>query len=282
MRDPLRSIAGLLILPTYEYPDLLITAFCDDVHFVGDPASAADAYKRWAFLYARVLQGELRDDKGVAYSPTLDAQTLYSLGLPSSMPVNGEGSSTDEIGVRVLGAPIGNLNFKQKFCSDIISKIETDVNVIGRMPSCQSQHLLATKSVIHRINHLLRCIPGGEIELFGVLGQRYDSAILSVLRRITRCEELPELARRIAQLPLSEGGLDYRSWSTVADVAFVASYVNSAQNFPILFPGRPYLALNAPDLRRTLLEDTGPRRLSQYATFAVRAANRLLHRCPGL
>ena len=276
------AIHPLLVQMQEEYPELLVVAFCDDVHFVGDPAKAAEAYKRWAYLYSRVLQGELRDDKGIAYSPTLDAELLYRLGLPVSMPVNNEGAVTDEIGVRVLGAPVGNLSFKQKICSDIISKIESDMNVIGRMPSLQSQHLLTTKSVIHRINHLLRCIPGGEFDLYGVLGERYDSAILSVVRRITRCRELPELARCIAQLPLSEGGLGYRSWSSVADVAFVASYVNSAYNFPILFPSRPYLAQSVPDLRRILSENIGSQSLSQHASFAVRAVNRLIHRCPGI
>ena len=103
-----------------------------------------------------------------------------------------------------------------------------------------------------------------------------------MVRRITRSEELPELARLLAQLPLSEGGLGYRSWSTVADVAFVASYVNSAHNFPLLFPNRPYLAQSVPDLRCILLGETDSQGISQYASFAVRAVNRLLHRCPGI
>ena len=54
-----------------EFPDLFILAYCDDVHIIGPPELAVKAYKRWSFLYGCELQGELRDDKGVAFSPSV-------------------------------------------------------------------------------------------------------------------------------------------------------------------------------------------------------------------
>ena len=40
------AIQPLILQLRKEFPDLLILAFCDDVHFVGDPAQASQAYKR--------------------------------------------------------------------------------------------------------------------------------------------------------------------------------------------------------------------------------------------
>ena len=266
------AIHGLLLQMQHEFPDLLILAFCDDVHFVGDPSRAVAAYKRWAYLYASDLQGELRDDKGIVFSPTLTAEQLHAVGLPSSMPVNSTGVLKNDGGVRLLGAPIGNISFKRIFSKDIVASVISDMDMIGRMPSFQSQHLITTKSVVHKIVHLLRCIPGGEIDMFGDIGAEFDLAILSVLKRITRNTDITGLPRSIAQLPMSEGGLGYRLWTTVADAAFVSSYVNSSEMFPKLFPNRPYLSAMVPDLRRACdSEDT----LSEYSSFAVRAFKRL-------
>jgi hypothetical protein len=58
-----------------EFPDLFILAYCDDVHIIGPPELAVKAYKRWAFLYGSELQGELRDDKGVVFSPSVPEAT---------------------------------------------------------------------------------------------------------------------------------------------------------------------------------------------------------------
>jgi hypothetical protein len=69
------AIQPLILQLCQEFPDLLILAFCDDVHFVGDPNQASEAYKRYKFLYSSVLQGELRDDKGTIYSPTWKPMT---------------------------------------------------------------------------------------------------------------------------------------------------------------------------------------------------------------
>jgi hypothetical protein len=87
-----------------EFPELLILAFCDDVHFVGDSIKAVQAYKRYKFLYSEVLQGELRDDKGCAYSPNLNTSGLKAALLPPEMRVTNDG-------VRILGAPVGTPAF---------------------------------------------------------------------------------------------------------------------------------------------------------------------------
>lgn len=57
------SIHGPLSKLQAEFKDLLIIAYCDDVHIVGDPATVIKAYRRWAYLYGAELQGEMRHGK---------------------------------------------------------------------------------------------------------------------------------------------------------------------------------------------------------------------------
>ena len=247
-----------------EFPDLLIIAYCDDVHIVGDPARAITAYHRWSYLYGSTLQGELRNDKGIAFAPNpnLDAPLLHSLGLPPDMKLT-------HAGLRVLGAPIGHMSFQATFASTTVDSILTDLSVLGLMPSLQSQHLLATKSVAHRINHLLRNIPGGETDLFGALSQRYDDALLLIPKRISRQISLSPLARLLCALPQNLGGLGYRTWEHTSDAAFLASYVHISQSFPSLFP---QYATHYPSVLSLSPSSTG---ISTQAYFAFRAYKRL-------
>jgi hypothetical protein len=96
-----------------EFPDLLVIAYCDDVHLVGEPSRVLEAYRRWAYLYSKDLQGELRSDKSFVYapSPNLTKEALLKLGFPADMKFSQDGT-------RVLGAPIGNDSFKAQFASN--------------------------------------------------------------------------------------------------------------------------------------------------------------------
>ena len=180
-----------------EFPDLLIVAYCDDVHIIGPPDRAIEAYERWAYMYVNELQGELRDDKGVTYSPVVSEAHLRQLGLPASMPVTSSG-------VRILGAPVGTVEFCQTFATEVLSEITKDFDVLGRMPSLQAQLLVATKSVVHRVNHLLRNIPGGEVSLFGDIAASYDSSVLSVIHRVAGTPTLPISPGAFVNYPLAK------------------------------------------------------------------------------
>jgi hypothetical protein len=124
-------------------------------------------------------------------------------------------------GVRILGAPVGSHAFCESFSHDIVTSIIKDVEILARVPSLQAQHLIATKSIQHRVNHLLRNVPGGEVDLFKKIAAKYDSSILNTVNWITRRPSLPKLAHQIATLPLGYGGLGYRTWSATADSAFL-------------------------------------------------------------
>jgi hypothetical protein len=110
-------------------------------------------------------------------------------------------------GTRILGAPIGSVQFQADFARCRVAEICSDLNTINLMPSLQMQNCLAAGSTVHRINHLLRNIPGGEIPLFGPVAAIYDNAILDVPRRLAGRPSIPSFAMALASLPGRLGGL---------------------------------------------------------------------------
>ena len=252
-----------------EFKDLLILAYCDDVHIIGNPTRAIKAYHRWAYLYGAVLQGEMRHDKGLTYSPTVPISALQKLGLPKDMKVSADGT-------RILGAPVGSDSFKVTFASKVVTSILDDLDALAYMPSLQAQHLIATKSLVHRLNHLLRSIPGGEL-LFYQISARYDEAIFAIPQRICHsAASLPPHARILTCLPLNRGGLGYRTWSSTCDDAFLASYSYISTAFKSLFPS---LARLFPNVLTLPIPTIAP---SRHAAFAHRAFIRLRAHTPSI
>jgi hypothetical protein len=245
-------------------------AYCDDVHIVGPPELAIPAYRRWAQLYSQALQGELRDEKGKVYAPNVPEHVLNDLGLPTSAP----GSTTQpgempytQAGLRILGAPVGSPEFCLKFSEELVDAVSAELGILGRMPSLQSQHTIATKSSVHRITHLLRTIPGGELDMYGPLAAAYDAAVLAVPARICRRVSLPQTAARIAQQPLGSGGLGYRTWKSTADTAFLAAYVHASIQIPALFPQLGHMF---PDVRTFIRTAPGQSGLTNPSSTFLR------------
>ena len=283
------AIHPLLLKLQGEFPDLLILAYyCDDVHIVGPPELAIPAYRRWAQLYSQALQGELRDEKGKAYAPNVPEHVLNELGLPTFAP----GSTTQpgempytQAGLRILGAPVGSPEFCLKFSEELVDAVSAELGILGRMPSLQSQHTIATKSSVHRITHLLRTIPGGELDMYGPLAAAYDAAVLAVPARICKNVSLPQTAARIAQQPLGSGGLGYRTWKSIADTAFLAAYVHASIQIPALFPQLGHMFPDVRTLIRTAPSRTSlttPAAPSSVSHFAARAAARLIAETPAV
>jgi hypothetical protein len=211
------------------FPDLLILAYCDDVNIVGPPEQAAEAYRRWSYAVSTRLQGSLRDEKGAIFSPQHSHQQLKEFGAPESMSFSSEG-------IKILGAPIGTKRFIKSFMEAKVTELEADMETIARMPSLQAQWILNVKALQHRLNYLFRCTACGDRADYSDLATRYDSTILSVLRRICHNHPLSQRAISIAQLPAQLGGLGIKSWFDTADPAFLASYLYSATILPTYFP----------------------------------------------
>lgn len=266
-----------------EFPDLLILAYCDDVHIVGDPKRAIEAYHRWAFLYGDDLQGELRDEKGLVYSPSVPEVPLRTLGLPASMPVVRDG-------LRILGVPVGGEEFCEAFAESRLDELEDAFETLLRMSHLQSQFAIAQRSLSHRFTHLLRTLHhSGDPRKFIRCRARYDDLMRRVPTRVTGRVGLDARAELLLGMPLRHGGLGLRSWASTADCAFVASYISASYVLPTLFPS---LAPLFPDVRSLVrsapaspLALTGSILVpapSSHSAAAASALIRLLHRSPSV
>ena len=265
------TIHPLLLQLAEEFPECQVLAFADDVHILGPPELVSLAYERWRFLYAAILQGELKDSKSKCFSPNLSEAAVRAAGVPEAIEVT-------LTGTRVLGGPVGSLKFCQSFAEGIVAEVEEDFEIIGRMSSLQAQLCLTTGSVQHRINHLLRTISGGEFAEYGDIMTRYDDALLRLPRRIARRIQLPTHAVGLAGLSLASGGLGFRTWRATADCAYLASYMHTSCHFPRLFPG---LAHRFPPILELVPAVGGPQLPpSSQAAAAARAFVRITSNAP--
>ena len=145
---------------------------------------AAQAYECWRFLYGALLQGQLNDSKSRCYSPRLSEDDFRRAGLPSGIEVSTEGT-------RVLGGPLGSTAFCRDFAKGIVAEVTEGFEVVSRMTSLQAQNCLAIGAVQHRINHLLRMIPGGEVADHGDIMEAYDNALLDLPKGMVRTTRRP-------------------------------------------------------------------------------------------
>ena len=136
-------------------------------------------------------------------------------------------------GTRVPGAPVGSDEFCVNFARERVAEVTGDTAAIGRMPSLQAQHCLLQGAIQHRLNHLWRGIPGGELSLHHGLMTDYVELLLSIPRR--KALALPSAATFLVGLSPARGGLGYRFWENTADCAFLASYINPSTTSPTLF-----------------------------------------------
>ena len=223
-----------------EFPTVLVSAYCDDAHFTGPPADAVAAFRRYAQLTSAKLQNKLRPDKSEVYSPTVSESALRAAGLPAEFV----SSKIHSDGMRVLGVPVGTTEYKARFCHQVVKALAADLATLRRVPSLQAQHVILTKSLMHRVTNLLRAIPGNSLA-FKDAAELYDSELTKFAQSYVPWISLPQHSRKLAFMPLGHGGLGLRSWRDHADAAFVASYVQMSRvipaHYPLLAPSFPEL-----------------------------------------
>ena len=276
-------IHPFLVILAKEFPSVLVLAYADDVSLVGSPEEVVACYGRWQELYGVELQGSLRDEKGVVYAqrplsddpPSSTLGSLLSLGLPCEHVGLGgvvvPGIKVVHDGLRVLGAPVGSSAFKLAFALARVKEVVLALETAALMPELQLQHCISAGSLIHRINHLLRNIPGGDRFLYQDIMIRYDTAVIDAARRVARQTMLPLLAQRLASLPARLGGLGYRTWAMTADAAFLAKYVHVSRQFKSLFPA---LCSQFPDVL-SLGSESLAKAISPNVACAFRALSRI-------
>ena len=185
-----------------EFDDVLITAYCDDVHFTGAPARVVAAYARYSALTSSLLQNKLRPDKSEVYAPQVSEEALRAVGLPDEFV--SEKIHSD--GLRVLGVPVGHMAYKAGFCKNKVEELVQDLAVLGRVESLQVQHVILTKSLMHRMTNVLRAVPGNAPDLLDA-GELYDTELTKFAQRFVPWAPLATHSRRLAFLSLAHGGL---------------------------------------------------------------------------
>ena len=53
--------------------------------------------------------------------------------------------------MRVLGVPVGTTEYKARFCHQVVKALAADLATLRRVPSLQAQHVILTKSLMHRV-----------------------------------------------------------------------------------------------------------------------------------
>ena len=79
--------------------------------------------------------------------PKTTAEAVRAAGMPIGVEITTEGT-------RVLGGPIGPVDYCRSFAESVVQEAIEDLDVVSRMSSLQAQHCLTVGSVQHRVNHL--------------------------------------------------------------------------------------------------------------------------------
>jgi hypothetical protein len=173
---------------------------------------------------------------------------------------------------------------------DRLNELADDFETLERMPHLQSQFAIAQRSLSHRVTHLLRTLQhAGDPRRFSQCRARYDDLMARVPRRVTGRVGLDARAVSLLGMPLKHGGLGLRSWDSVADCAFLASYINASYALPKLIPA---LAGSFPDVKSlvraghtsSMALDGNPLlpAPSSHSSAAMTSLIRLLHKAPSI
>jgi hypothetical protein len=198
----------------------MVLAYMDDI-LLGAPCNQVEALiaRLEALLAEKQTKLTLNHSKCVIWSP----------GGHQSSTNSGDGNAAQwqrpapEAGLELLGAPIGPRAFEERFWHD---KVQTTAEVIGRLgelADTQQEMLLLRYCAVPQPTYMLRTTPPDATR---AAARQHDQLIERGLRRclrLTSTELLTKEQRRIARLPLREGGLGLTAVEPLAKVAYVAS-----------------------------------------------------------
>ena len=173
-----------------------------------------------AHCHVRLNEGKTRVWNAAGQVP----RDLGQPGMPDLSCWVGAGLLPDaEQGLTVLGVPFGSAAFVRTQLQ--VSRAGHD-QLLQRLPELddlQASWLLLLFCCSPRCNYLLRMLPASvTAEYAGA----HDSAVLSTFADFLGVDGLPDRARRIAQLPLSLGGLGLVSAAQTSVSAYWASWAD--------------------------------------------------------
>ena len=219
--DPLGCL--LLSLPLHdvlraihaEHPEVVITAYIDDVFLVGPRAEVAAAYRDLVAGMERHLGLVSQARKCAVYSP---AGSLSRGLFPEDMPGAGEVAAG---GVEVLGVPVGSDAYVQDFVSRRVRQLDQVIPTLAHLRDPQLQYLLLRCCANARVSHLLRGVPP---PLVAQAAAEHDRAVWAGLQTVLPGPPLSDRARRVARLHIRLGGLGLPSAERLAPAAYLGSW----------------------------------------------------------
>ena len=223
-----------------------VLAYLDDVYLVGPRAWVEACYARMRVAYA-ALGLELRDDKGVVYSPHgidrrqtvrvarrhADGTTTHvaidaTLGVPVAAggvvggPAAGEATGAPTpAGVVVVGSAVGTPAFeRQQAAAAYAGAARLLQNISVALTDPQITCLLVRHCVLTRLTFAQRTLPPRAHHPVSVA---FDDYAKSTFVHVLRTGPLGRFETRLLTLPLRCGGLGWTATAETGRFAFLAS-----------------------------------------------------------
>jgi hypothetical protein len=218
------------------FPECIIIAYMDDVHILGPPGRAQEAF----VLLSRELEQRgliVEPGKSQAYSP--DAMDQVEAVFPRAMwrPRGLETIDATTLGLyaeghMVLGTPVGTDDFVGQVVTDTLALVETCIERAFSHfisldllpdPDHQCYYQLLRCCVHPKICHLIRSLPPRLVTPFAA---RFDAAVVGGLDRLVSGSlHAPgrEWCVRLAQLPIRLGGVGLTSMTLLSPAGWLGS-----------------------------------------------------------
>ena len=142
-----------------EHPEVVISAYIDDVFLIGPREEVAAAYRDLVGRMERSLGLTSQARKCAVYSPAGGIPPgLFPAGMPGA-----DGGAA--VGIEILGIPVGTDAYVCDFAERRVRQLDQVIPALSHLRDPQVQYLLLRCCANARVSHLLRGIdpphPGG-------------------------------------------------------------------------------------------------------------------------
>lgn len=216
--DPLGCL--YLSLPLQEvlldlhraHPDVVITAYIDDVILLGPPEAVRLAYLALVEQMAERLGLDSQPRKCGVYSPRGDISAF-----PQDMP----GVQERADGCEVVGIPIGSDEYVRSAVLRKVRRLNEVIPLLDHLHNPQMQYLLLRCCAHPRVAYLLRGVVPALME---TAAAEHDDSVWQSLQRILPGAPLSERSRQVANLHIRGGGLGLTSAERISPAAYAGSW----------------------------------------------------------
>ena len=212
-------------------PDERLFAFLDDIYVTSSPNRVVPIFNilrigncgRHARIQVHLGKTQIWNQGGEK-PPGCDALTTDARRHdPNAVVWKGDRAlPLDQLGLIVLGTPLGSVEFVQRELAEISVKHQSLLDRIPQVQDLQSAWLLLLFCAVPRPNYFLRML---HPEATRVFAAQHDSSVKRCLEQLIHAT-IPDTTWPVATLPLALGGLGLRSASRGRQVSFWSSWAD--------------------------------------------------------